>query len=73
MAEMTIRVNRQEIRVAEKVLYAWQILERAGLDPGEYELFAVSGQDSTRLEQGAQVKIEDGMRCNTILKSVPFG
>lgn len=73
MAEMTIRVNRQEIRVAEKVLYAWQILELAGLDPDEYELFAVSGQDSTRLERGAPVNIEDGMRCNTILKSVLFG
>ena len=69
----TVRVNRREIQVGAGSLKAEQILELAGLSPDEYDLFRVSGQDSEKLDPGVVVEIEDGMQCNAILKSVPYG
>ena len=69
----TIRVNKKFVRVAGDPLDGRQILDLAGFSPDEYDLFRVSGQDSKKIEPGRPVAIEDGMQCNAILKSVPYG
>jgi len=73
MTTCVIRVNKQEIRVDEGSLQGSRVLELAGLNPDEYDLFKISGQDSEKLALDAVVSIEDGMQCNAILKSVPYG
>lgn len=73
MATCVIRVNKQEIRVDEGLLQGRRVLELAGLDPDGYDLFKISGQDSKKLALDATVSIVDGMQCNAILKSVPYG
>ena len=70
---LTIIVNKTRIRVSEDSLDGRQILELAGFNPNEYDLFQISGQDNNMVEPGKPVVIEDGMRCNAILKNVPYG
>lgn len=73
MAETTVRVNGQVVRVSNAVLDARHILECAGMSPDEYDLFCASGMNCAKMEMDAPVKAEDGTQYNAILKSVPFG
>lgn len=71
--EKVIFVNKKEIRVDEDDLTGKQILEKAGFDPNQYDLFLVHGQTGQKIEQDQHVEIKNGMHFNAILKSVPYG
>lgn len=73
MAETTVRVNGQAVRVSGAVLDARRIPEYAGMSPDEYDLFWASGTNCAKMELDAPVKAEDGTQYNAILKSVTFG
>lgn len=62
-----VTVGFKEIPIREESLAAEQILERAGLDPLEYELrFPNTGE---RVSSGRILKIEDGMKLDAVIKS----
>lgn len=68
-----IFVNKKQIRVVEDSLTGRQILERAGFDVNQYDLFLVHGQNSQKIEPDQSVEIKNGQHYNAILKSVPYG
>ena len=68
-----IFVNKKPISVDGDTLLGKEILNRAELDAGEYDLFLVQGQQSLKIEPEQQVKLEKDMRCNAILRDVPYG
>lgn len=68
-----IFVNKKQIPVTEDVLTGQQILEKAGLDVNQYDLFQVHGQTSQKIEPNQSVDIRNGLHFNAILKSVPYG
>jgi len=71
--ELVIIVNKKQIRVDEDSLTGKQILEKAGLDANQYDLFLVRGQNSEKIEAEQGVSIKNGLQFNAILKSVPYG
>ncbi len=71
--EKIIFVNKKQIHVSEDSLTGRQILEKAGFDPNQYDLFLIHGQNSQKIEPDQSVKIENGLHFNAILKSVPYG
>lgn len=71
--EKIIFVNKKPIHVSEDSLTGRQILEKAGFDPGQYDLFLVHGQNSQKIEPDQSVEIKNGLHFNAILKSVPYG
>ena len=71
--EQIIFVNKQQIRVLEDKLTGQEILQKAGLDPNQYDLFLVRGQTGEKIESGQYVDIKNGLHFNAILKSVPYG
>ena len=71
--ELVIIVNKKQIRVDEDSLTGRQILEKAGLDANQYDLFLVRGQNSEKIEAEQGVSIKNGLQFNAILKSVPYG
>lgn len=71
--EKIIFVNKKEIRVAEDDLTGKQILEKAGFDPNQYDLFLVHGQTGQKIEPDQRLEIKNGMHFNAILRNVPYG
>ncbi|MGC8516187.1 MAG: multiubiquitin domain-containing protein [Thermoplasmata archaeon] len=71
--EYEIFVNKKRLLVSENTLSGKQILEIAGLNPAEYDLYRVQGQKSEPIQQNQEVKIENGLHFNAILKSAPYG
>ena len=71
--ELVIIVNKKQIRVDEESLTGRQILEKAGLDANQYDLFLVRGQNSEKIEVEQGLSIKNGLQFNAILKSVPYG
>lgn len=71
--ELVIIVNKKQIRVDEDSLTGRQILEKAGLDANQYDLFLVRGQNSEKIEAEQGLSIKNGLQFNAILKSVPYG
>ena len=71
--ELVIIVNKKQIRVDKDSLTGRQILEKAGLDANQYDLFLVRGQKSEKIEAEQSVSIKNGLQFNAILKSVPYG
>lgn len=71
--ELVIIVNKKQIRVDDDSLTGRQILEKAGLDANQYDLFLVRGQNSEKIEAEQGVSIKNGLQFNAILKSVPYG
>jgi hypothetical protein len=71
--ETIIFVNKQQIRVTADSLTGRQILELAGLDANQYDLFLVHGQNSEKIEPEQAISIKNGLHFNAILKSVPYG
>ncbi len=71
--EHVIFVNKKEIRVEEANLTGSQILHLASLDPTQYDLFLVQGQQSTQIGPDQLVEIRNGLHFNAILKNVPYG
>lgn len=69
----TIFVNKKKFDVKEEKLSGAQILQLAGFDSNQYDLFLIHGQKSEKIESGTFVTIENGMHFNAILKSVPYG
>lgn len=66
-------VNKRELRTKEERLQGSQILQLAGLDVNQYDLFLVHGQKSEKILPDQSVIIENGMHFNAIVKSVPYG
>jgi len=71
--EKVIFVNKKQIKVIADSLNGKQILELAGYDPNQYDLFLVHGQNSQKIELEQMIEIKNGMHFNAILKSVPYG
>lgn len=71
--DLVIIVNKKQIRVDEDSLTGRQILEKAGLDANQYDLFLVRGQNSEKIEAEQGLSIKNGLQFNAILKSVPYG
>lgn len=71
--DMIIFVNKAKILVVEDKLSGAEIIQKAGLDVNQYDLFHVQGQTSTKIESDNQVEIQNGLHFNAILKSVPYG
>lgn len=69
----TIFVNKKKFEVKEEKLSGAQILQLAGFDSNQYDLFLIHGQKSEKIEADHFVTIENGMHFNAILKSVPYG
>ena len=71
--DMIIFVNKAKIPVVEDKLSGAEIIQKAGLDVNQYDLFHVRGQTSTKIESDHQIEIQNGLHFNAILKSVPYG
>ncbi len=68
-----IFVNKKRFEVSEEKLTGTQILQRAGYDPSQYDLFLVHGQKDELIGPNQPVEIEEGLHFNAILKNVPYG
>ncbi len=68
-----IFVNKDQFKVSEETLTGQQILNKAGRDPNQYDLFLVHGVQSDQIQLNQSVQIKDGLHFNAILKSVPYG
>jgi len=68
-----ISVNKKRFDVSEESLTGTQILQLAGYDPNQYDLFLVHGQKDELIGPGQNVPMEDGLHFNAILKNVPYG
>jgi hypothetical protein len=68
-----IFVNKKRLVVTEDSLTGAQILQRAGFDPAQYDLFLVHGQKSDLIPPDQPVEIKNGLHFNAILKNVPYG
>lgn len=71
--EKEIFVNKKRLVVTEDSLTGAQILQRAGFDPAQYDLFLVHGQKSDLISPDQSVEIKNGLHFNAILKNVPYG
>lgn len=71
--EYVIFVNKQQVKVTEDKLTGKQILEKAGINPNEYDLYLVHGQKSQKIEPDQIVDISNGLHFNAIVRSAPYG
>jgi len=71
--EKIIHVNRKQIRVSEDELTGRQILEKAGIDEHQNDLFLIHGNESNKIEPDEIVKIKNGLHFNVICQVVPYG
>lgn len=71
--EYVIFVNKQQVKVTEDKLTGKQILEKAGINPNEYDLYLVHGQKSQKIELDQVVDIQNGLHFNAIVRSAPYG
>lgn len=71
--EYVIFVNKLQIRVAEDKLTGRQIFEKAGINPNEYDLYLVQGQNSQKIELDQAVDMRNGLHFNAIIRSAPYG
>ncbi|AIF84258.1 hypothetical protein NTE_02204 [Candidatus Nitrososphaera evergladensis SR1] len=62
-----VTVGFKDIPIREEFLTAEQILERAGLDPLEYELRFPNTGEQISFER--VLKIKDGMKLDAVIKS----
>lgn len=67
--EHIIFVNKQQIKVAEDSLTGRQILEKAGINPNEYDLYLVN----QKIELDQTVDIKNGLHFNAIIRNVQYG
>lgn len=70
---LTITVNRRKIEVKDSMLTGETILELAGYEPDEYNLFQIRGQDARLISLDQKLNIKDAMYFNAVLKNVPYG
>jgi len=68
-----IFVNKKRLVITEESLTGAQILQRAGFDTAQYDLFLVHGQKSELIALDQSVEIKNGLHFNAILKNVPYG
>ena len=68
-----IFVNKTQIRVEGDTLTGKQILEQAGFNAAEYDLFLRDGPESKKIGQDDSVSIKNGLRFNAIRREVPYG
>ncbi len=68
-----IFVNKKRLGVVEEKLTGTQILQLAGYDPNQYDLFLVKGQKDELIGASQAVEIADALHFNAILKNVPYG
>jgi hypothetical protein len=62
-----VTVGFKEIPISQESLTAEELLEKAGLDPLEYELRFPS---STRpISSSTEITVEDGMKIDAVIKS----
>jgi hypothetical protein len=71
--EHVIHVNKKQYKVAEDKLNGKQILEVGGLNPNDYDLYLIHGQNNQKIEQDQAVDIQNGMHFNAIIRSAPYG
>jgi hypothetical protein len=71
--EKIIHVNKTQIRVIEDQLTGRQILEKAGMNQTECELFLAHGHDPQPIGPDQIVEIKNGLRFHAICKVVPLG
>lgn len=71
--DKVIFVNKKQIKVDESHLTGKQILEMAGYDVNQYDLFLVHGQNNQPIPPDQTVEIKNGLHFNAILKNVPYG
>ncbi|MCE7736979.1 MAG: hypothetical protein GPJ54_18990 [Candidatus Heimdallarchaeota archaeon] len=71
--DKVIFVNKKQIKIEEDELTGKQILEKAGYDPTQYDLFLINGQSSQKIESDQTVEIKNGQHFNAILKDAPYG
>jgi multiubiquitin len=68
-----IFVNKKRFEVSAESLTGTQILQLAGYDPNQYDLFLMHGQKDELIGPTQSVHIEDGLHFNAILRNVPYG
>ena len=71
--EYVIFVNKQKTKLTENSLTGRQILEKAAINPNEYDLYLVHGQNSEKIEPNQTIDIKNGLHFNAIVRSVPYG
>ncbi len=71
--EFVIFVNKKQLKVNQSTLTGQQILQLAGFDVNQYDLFLVKGESSEQIQPGQSVEIKNGLHFNAILKNVPYG
>jgi hypothetical protein len=71
--EFVIFVNKKQLKVNENNLTGQRILQLAGFDVSQYDLFLVKGESSEQIQPGQSVEIKNGLHFNAILKNVPYG
>ena len=71
--DKVIFINKIKIRVIEDELTVREIAERAGLNPGEYDLFLPGGQNCDPLKPDDIIPIKNGLHFRALLKVVPYG
>ena len=70
----SIYVNRTEISIKEgDVLTGKEIIEKAGLNSNEYNLFQIDGQKSKKIRNEENVTVKNGTQFNCITMDVPYG
>lgn len=69
-----IFVNKVKIRVEANVLTGKAILELAGFNPQEYDLYLKDeGPQEKKIGFDELVPIKNGLRFNAIRREVPYG
>ncbi len=71
--EYVVFVNKQQVKLTEDQLTGKQILEKAGINPNEFDLYLVQGQNSLKIEPDKIVDIKNGLHFNAIIRSAPYG
>ncbi len=71
--EYVVFVNKQQVKLTEDRLTGKQILEKAGINPNEFDLYLVQGQNSQKIELNQTVDIKNGLHFNAIVRSAPYG
>ena len=71
--EKVIFVNKKQFKVEQDSMNGRQILELAGYDVNQYDLYYVHGQTTQQIQSDEVVELKNGMHFNAILKNVPYG
>lgn len=62
MADMVIRIDGRSFQPLKKVLARDQLLELAGLDPMQHQIFLLDGESRVhRIEGDEGLELQDGM------------